>query len=151
MPTLTAPDLTKIERPTVDLSDLEMPKFDLPKVDLPRVDVREAAASAATALGLMSKPRSRWPYILGIGVAVAVAGWAYMNYEMLRERATNMAAKVGDRLGMIQSGAEQEEVAFPSAHVAPSTTDYPEGFGASDMASTTGEDANTFDTVSARS
>ena len=151
MPTLTAPDLKKVERPTIDLSDLELPKIDLPKVDLPKVDVREAAVSAATAMGLMSKPRSRWPFILGLGIAVAVAGWAYMNYEMLRERATDMAAKVGDRLGMIQSGTDEEEVAFPSAKVAPSTTDYPDGFGASDMASTTGEDANTFDTVSARS
>lgn len=149
MPTLTAPDLKKIERPTIDLSDLEMPKIDLPKVDLPKVDVREAAATAATALGLMSKRRSRWPFVLGLGIAVAVAGWAYMNYEMLRERASEAAAKVGDRLGMIRSDVD-EEVAFPSAHVAPSTNDYPDGFGA-DMASTTGEDATTFDTVSARS
>ena len=83
MPTLTAPDLKKIERPTIDLSDIELPKFDLPKVG-----VGEAVASAATAVGLMSKPRSRRPFVIGLGIAaaVAVAGWAWMNYEMLRER-----------------------------------------------------------------
>ena len=140
MPTLTAPDLKKVERPT----------FDLPKVDLPKVDVREAAATAATAMGLMSRRRSRWPFVVGLGIAVAVAGWAYMNMETLRERATDMAAKVGDRLGMMRPEVD-EEVAFPSAQVAPSTTDYPDGFGATDMASTTGEDATTFETVSARS
>ena len=155
MPTLSAPDLTKIERPTIDLSDIEMPKFDLRKVD-----VGEAVASAATAVGLMSKPRSRRPIVLGLAVAatVAVVGWAWMNYEMLRERATDMAAKVGDRLGMMRSDTD-DAVAFTSAEPKPidtmdpfdtsrsigaSTTgskDYPDGFGTSaDMASTSGDE-----------
>jgi hypothetical protein len=145
MPTLTVPVLKKVERPTINLTDIE-----LPKIDMPKVDVGDAVASAASAVGLMKKRRSRLPFVLGIGIAVALVGWAWMNFEMLRERATDMAGKVGDRLGMIRSGTD-EEVAFPSARVAPSTTDYPEGFGATDMASTTGEDATTFDTVSARS
>jgi hypothetical protein len=145
MPTLTLPVLKKVERPTVDLSDIE-----LPKIDMPKVDVGDAVATAATAVGLMKKRRSRLPFVLGLGIAVALAGWAWMNYEMLRQRATDMAGKVGDRLGMIRSGTD-DDVAFPSAQVAPSTTEYPEGFGATDMASTTGEDTTTFDTVSARS
>jgi len=155
MPTLTAPDLTKIERPTIDLSDLEMPKFDLPKVD-----VGGAVASAATAVGLMSKPRSRRPFVIGLGVglAVAAAGWAWMNYEMLRERATDMAAKVGDRLGMMRSDTD-ESVAFTSAEpklidttdafdasrpiggATAGSKDYPDGFGkTADMASTSGDE-----------
>jgi hypothetical protein len=155
MPTLTAPDLTKIERPTIDLSDIEMPKFDLPKVD-----VGGAVTSAATAVGLMSKPRSRRPFVIGLGIAVAVAaaGWAWMNYEMLRERATEMAAKVGDRLGMMRSDTD-ESVAFTSAEPKPidatgafdasrpmagpgaAKKDYPNGFGTtSDMASTSGDE-----------
>ncbi|MFL5672412.1 MAG: hypothetical protein ACJ77C_10010 [Chloroflexota bacterium] len=145
MPTLTLPVLKKVERPAITLSDIE-----LPKIDMPKVDVGDAVASAATAVGLMKKRRSRLPFVVGLGIVVALVGWAWMNYEMLRERASDVASKVGDRMGMIRSGTD-EEVAFPSARVAPSTTDYPEGFGATDMASTTGEDANTFDTVSARS
>ncbi|MFL5651908.1 MAG: hypothetical protein ACJ777_11585 [Chloroflexota bacterium] len=145
MPTLTLPVLKKVERPAINLTEIE-----LPKIDMPKVDVGDAVASAATAVGLMKKRRSRWPFVVGLGIVVALVGWAWMNYEMLRERASDVASKVGDRMGMIRSGTD-EEVAFPSARVAPSTTDYPEGFGATDMASTTGEDANTFDTVSARS
>ena len=155
MPTLTAPDLKKIERPTIDLSDIELPKFDLPKVG-----VGEAVASAATAVGLMSKPRSRRPFVIGLGIAaaVAVAGWAWMNYEMLRERATDMAAKVGDRLGMMRTDTD-DSVAFTSAEPKPidatdpfdssrtiagssaGSKDYPDGFGKSaDMAGTTGDE-----------
>jgi hypothetical protein len=153
MPTLTAPDLSKIERPSIDLSELEMPKFDLRKLDLPKVDVGDAVASAATAVGLMSKPRSRWPYVLGLGIAVAAAGWAWMNYEMLRERAQVLAGKVSDRVGMMRSDMDDESIAFPSADLAPSTTDYPDGFGSSDMASTTGDDyaISDLDKVTARS
>jgi len=150
MPTLTVPVFKKVERPTIELSDIELPKIDIPKIDIPKVDVADAVASAASAVGLMRKRRSRWPYVVGLGIAVAVVGWAWMNYAMLRERASGVAARVGDRLGMIRSGTD-EEVAFPSARVAPSTNDYPEGFGATDMASTTGEETPSFDTVSARS
>ena len=156
MPTLTAPDLKKIERPTIDLSDLEMPNIEMPKFDLSKSAVGDAVASAATAVGLMSKPRSRRPFVIGLGVAVAVAaaGWAWMNYEMLRERATDVAAKVGDRLGMMRSDTD-ESVAFTSAEPKPIDTtdafdasrpnagskDYPNGFGTtSDMASTSGDE-----------
>jgi hypothetical protein len=80
-----------------------------------------------------------------------------MNYEMLRERATDAAAKVGDRLSMMRSDSD-DSVAFTSADPKPidatdpfdsrsitgstvGSKDYPDGFGKSaDMASTSGDE-----------
>ena len=164
MPTLTAPDLSKIERP-----NLEMPDIDLSKIDLPKVDVGKAVAGAATAVGLMSKPRSRWPFVIGAGIAVAVAGWAWMNADMLRRRFSEAATAVSDRVGMMRSDTDLDEsLAFPSAEPKPiddtdpfdstyktngssSTTDYPTGFGASDMAGTSGDLTSTKEKASSRS
>ena len=104
MPTLTAPDLSKIERP-----NLEMPDIDLSKFDLPKVDVGKAVAGAATAVGLMNKPRSRWPFVIGAGIAVAVAGWAWMNADMLRRRFSEAATAVSDRVATMRSGTDFDE------------------------------------------
>src|SRR3954467_15040625 len=111
MPSLTAPK--KIERPTIDLSDIE-----LPKIDLPKVDVGEAVASAAKAVGLMKKRRSRWPFILGLGICVAVAGWAWMNFESLRTRASGVATKMSARVNTMRSGTD-DTYAFPAADPKP--------------------------------
>ncbi|MFL5673972.1 MAG: hypothetical protein ACJ779_03110 [Chloroflexota bacterium] len=158
MPSLTAPK--KIERPTIDLSDIE-----LPKIDLPKVDVGEAVASAATAVGLMKKRRSRWPFILGLGICVAVAGWAWMNFESLRTRASGVATKVSARVNTMRSGTD-DTYAFPAADPKPiestgsyesgsngSGSDYPEGFGGgSDMAGTSGDVSGSgLETASSRS
>ena len=151
MPTLTTPDLSKIERPTMN----DLPKLDdLPKMDFSKLDIGKAVAEAATAVGLMQKPRSRWPFVLGAGIAVAVAGLACMNADMIRERVSGATGWIGDRVGMIRgdSDVEDESVAFPSAEPAPSVNDYPNGFGApADMDGTTGDDIMALDEVTARS
>ena len=169
MPTLTAPDLSKIERPNLEMPDIDLSKIDLPKVDLPKVDVGKAVAGAATAVGLMNKPRSRWPFVIGAGIAVAVAGWAWMNADMLRRRFSEAATAVTDRVATLRSGDDfDESVAFTSAEPKPiddtdpfdsayqtngsnGTTDYPTGFGASDMAGTSGDLTSTKEKASSRS
>jgi hypothetical protein len=149
MPTLTIPDLSKIELPTL----ADMPKLDdLPKVDVSKMDVGKAVAEAATAVGLMQKPRSRWPFVVGAGIALAVAGWAWMNAEMIRERLSGAGAWIGDRVGAIRDNADNDEsIAFTAAEPAPVVNDYPNGFGApAEMHSTTGEDILALDEVTAK-
>ncbi len=150
MPTLTMPDFSKIERPTGD----DMPKLDeLPTVDLTKVDIGKAVTDAATAVGLMQKRRSRWPFVLGAGVALAAAGWALMNMDMLRERLSGATTWVGDRIAAIRDTNEiDESVAFTAAEPAPADNDEPNGFGApADMDGTTGEDMLALDEVTVRS
>ena len=155
MPTLTIPDFSKIQRPTLaDMPTLaDLPTLDdLPKVDVSKMDVGKAVAEAATAVGLMQKRRSRWPFVVGAGIALAVAGWAWMNAEMIRERVSGAGAWIGDRVGAIRENADLDEsVAFTAAEPAPSATDYPNGFGApADMDGTSGEDILALDEVTAK-
>src|SRR3954453_13395080 len=163
MPTLTPPDLSKLERPSI-----EMPDFDLSKIELPKVDIGKAVTDAATSVGLISKRRSRWPFVIVAGIAVAVAGWAWMNADMIRSRASDAASMVRDRLGMMRSDMDDESVAFPAAEPKPigstepfgsgvgtngstGTSDYPTGFGStSDMAGTSGDMTSTFEKTSSR-
>ena len=163
MPTLSAPDLPKIERP-----NLEMPDIDLSKFEMPKVDVGKAVSDAATSIGLMRKQRARWPFIVGAGIAVAVAGWAWMNADMLRRRFSEAANAVGERVASMRSGTDYDDsVAFPSAEPKPiddsdpfdsayktngssSTSDYPTGFG-SEMAGTSGDTSSTKEKASSHS
>lgn len=149
MPTLTAPDLPKLERPNI-----EMPDIDLSKIELPKVDFGKAVADAATSVGLISKPRARWPFLVGAAVAVAVAGWAWMNADMIRRRVSDAAAMVGDRVATMRGATDfDEQTAFTAAEPKPiestdpfdsslstNGADYPTGFGATgDMAGTSGD------------
>src|SRR6188474_1098212 len=113
MPTLTAPDLSKLERPNVDL-----PNVDLSKIELPKLDVGKAVTDAATAVGLMQKPRARWPFLLGAAVAVATAGFVYMNASMIRERLSQARAWVGERFEAMNPSID-EDVAFTAAEPKP--------------------------------
>ena len=151
MPTLTAPDLTKIERPKMDMPDIDFSKIDLSKIELPKMDVGKAVAGAATAVGLMERRRARWPYLLGAGVAIAAAGWAYMNAGMIRERLETLASWATEKVNSLYGATPNDEsVAFPAADPA-GAEDYPNGFGApADMASTSGEDILALDKVTAK-
>lgn len=138
MQTMTVPDLPSIERPSLD--------------DLSKVEIGKAVAGAATAVGLMPKRRSRWPFVLVAGVALAAAGWAWMNAEMLRRRASDARGWMSDQLALIRATGDERPAAFPSAEVAPSAGDDPNGFGApADMDSTIGDEILTRDKVAARS
>ena len=167
MPTLTAPDLSKLERPNVDLPSVDLSKLDLPKLDLPKVDVGKAVTDAATAVGLMQKPRARWPFLLGAAVAVATAGFVYMNAAMIRERLSQARSWVGERIDAMNPSID-EEVAFTAAEPKPidetdtfdlghptkgptKSKDYPDGFGATEMAGTSGDVTPAWEKASSRS
>lgn len=139
MPTLTLPDLSNIERPNLD--------------DMPKIDVAKTVAEAATAVGLVQKRPSRWPFVIGVGLALAVVSWAWLNGEMLRERLSGAAGWFGDRVGAIRSDrVPDESIAFTAAEPAPSANDYPNGFGApADMDGATGDEVLALDEVAARS
>ena len=136
-------------RPALDMPDVDLPRIDLLKFDLstfevPKVDVGKAIAEAATAVGLVKPRRSRWPFVFGAGVLVAVAGWTVMNSAAIRERLSRARAWISDQVGAMQAeDFDQDPVAFTAAEtkaieepmhapVSGSTTaDYPEGLGAS--------------------
>jgi hypothetical protein len=169
MPTLTAPDLSKLERPNVDLPNVDLTKIELPKFDLPKVDVGKAVTDAATAVGLMEKPRSRWPLLLGAAIAVATAGFLYMNAAMVRERLSQARAWVGERFDAMNPSID-DDVAFTAAEPKPidetdtfdlggptnakgstKSKDYPDGFGTTEMAGTSGDVTPEWEKASSRS
>lgn len=134
-------------RPTLEMPEVELPKFDLSKIDLskiemPKVDVGKAVSDAAIAVGLAKPRRSRWPFVLGAGVLVAVAGWTVMNSAAIRERLSRAKAWISDQVGAMQAeDIDQDPVAFTAAETKPlqepihapvsdsTTADYPEGLG----------------------
>jgi hypothetical protein len=139
------------KRPIIDLQDIKLPKVDLPEIEIPKVDVGKAVLGVATAAGLVKRRRSRWPYLLGAGVVVAVAAWAVTN-AAIRERLTQAVTAIGERVQAMRGGGQdQEPMAFPAAQTAPinepanlsvppaSNPDYPEGFGAENQAATAAE------------
>jgi hypothetical protein len=144
---LRPPDLSKIERPNVNLQDI-----DLPKIDFPHIDVSKAIVDAATSAGLVRRPRRRWPYLLGGAVIVGLIGRAVMNSSAIRERLAQGARWTRERIADMREDREPlEAVAFTAAPTAPiddggfaegasthdawakpANDDYPEGLGAPD-------------------
>ncbi len=78
---IQVPDLSKIERPSI-----EMPEIDLSKVERPRVDVGKAVADAAVAVGIARRGRPRWPFLVGAAVIAGLSAWALMHSTSVRER-----------------------------------------------------------------
>ena len=131
------------ERPKLELPEFEMPKIDLSNVEIPKVDVGKAIADAATAVGLTRPRRSRWPFVIGAGIVVAVAGWTAMNSAAVRDRLSQAKSWISERVADMRSGEYEEPVAFTAAETKPiedsidtvvsdpMSPDYPDGFGAS--------------------
>ena len=163
---IRVPDMPKVEMPEVDLPDLT-------KLDLPKIDIGKAAVDAATAVGLVSRRRSRWPFVLAAGVAAVAVGWAYMNAAMLRDRLSQARSWVGDRTAAmnpsprsmttsirlrsprpIRSPSKRRSRSTPTATTNGSKTkskDYPDGFGATaDMAAATGDETPAWEKASSR-
>jgi hypothetical protein len=162
MPTLTTSDrLPDIKLPDFDrlkseLSDIDLTKLERPKVlsdvEVPKMDVGKALAGAAVAVGLSKPRRSRWPFVIVGGIAVAVVGWALLNADAIRERIGRAKGWIDDRMTTTQYEDELDDaVAFTSAPTAPLDqpsidsvagpmgSDYPEGLGAtSDPLATNG-------------
>jgi hypothetical protein len=142
------PDLSKMERPTI-----EMPDIDVSMSDFTR-NVGKAVTSAAVAVGLVRPPRPRWPFLLGGAIIVGLAGWALMHSTAFREwldRVTGIARVRIDE--MREERDDMDAVAFTAAETMPiepgpyaengsadvagaldaagvSANDYPEGLGA---------------------
>jgi hypothetical protein len=144
LPDIKVPELDRVksELSDIDLTKLEMPKVNLPDVDV-RKDVGKALAGAAVAVGLSKPRRSRWPFVIVGGIAVAVAGWALLNRDAIRDRIGRAKGWIDDRMTTMQAEDELDEaVAFTSAPTAPLDqpsidsvagpmgSDYPEGLGA---------------------
>ena len=123
----------------------------MPEIEIPKIDVGKAVLGAATAVGLVQRRRSRWPFLLGAGVVIAVAAWAFMN-TAIRERLAGAASAATERVRAMRAGdQDQEPRAFPAAQTAPidlpsnlsvppsPTPDYPEGFGAENETRSTTE------------
>src|SRR5262245_51314278 len=96
-------DRLKAELAEVDLSKLEMPKVDLSNVEVPKVDVGKAIAGAAVAVGLAKPRRPRWPFVVVGGIAVAIAGWAVLNSEAVRERLGRARSWLDERVNAVGS------------------------------------------------
>ena len=158
MPTITTSDrlpdikLPDFDRLKAELSDIDLTKLERPNVEVPKMDVGKALAGAAVAVGLSKPRRSRWPFVIVGGIAVAVAGWALLNADAIRERIGRAKGWIDDRMTTFQAEDELDEaVAFTSAPTAPLDqpsidsvagpmgADYPEGLGAtSDPLATNG-------------
>ena len=131
------------ERPKLELPEFEMPKIDLSNVEIPKVDVAKTIADAATAVGLTKPRRSRWPFVIGAGIVVAVAGLAALNSATVRDRLSQAKSWITERVSDMRSGDYEEPVAFTAAETKPiedsidavvsdpMSPDYPDGFGAS--------------------
>jgi hypothetical protein len=100
---IQAPNLSKIERPNI-----EMPDLDLSKIELPRVDVGKAVAGAAGAMGIARPSRPRWPFLLGAAVLAGLTAWALMRSDSVRERVDRASRMARQRID------EMREAASPS-------------------------------------
>ena len=131
-----------VELPKLDLSDL--PKLDLSEIQIPKVDVGKAIADAATAAGLATRKRSRWPYILGAGLVVALVGLAAMNSAAVRDRYSRAKSWITDQVGAlpaVDDVQEQADVILPNVDV-PAGADLPDGLEhATEMLATNGRSA----------
>ena len=92
------------ERPKLEMPEFEMPKIDLSNVEIPKVDVGKAIADAATAVGLSKPRRSRWPFVIGAGIIVAVAGWTAMNSSTVRDRLSQAKSWISERVADMRAG-----------------------------------------------
>src|SRR3954453_9294638 len=101
-------ELPKVEVPKVELPKVELPKVELPEIAIPKVDVGKAVLGVATAAGLVKRRRSRWPYLLGVGVVIAVAAWAVTN-AAVRERLSQAMTAISERMQAMRGGGGQDQ------------------------------------------
>jgi hypothetical protein len=143
-PSITMPevDLSKLNLSKLDLPKVDLAKLDMPDLDKPKADLAKAIAGAAVAVGVAQPKRSRWPLVLGAGIAVAVGAWSLMNLDAIRERLSRWGATIQERVSEMTAGSHyQDPVAFPAAEpkpiedepnvgdFMPADDGYPKGFG----------------------
>jgi hypothetical protein len=95
-------DLSKVELPSFELSRVEMPK-----IDVSRADISKAVESAAQAVGVRPRPRSRVPFVIAGIVTIALVAWAMLG-SPLTPRLREAAGRVRERLDEARRGFDDE-------------------------------------------
>lgn len=139
---IQVPDLSKIERPSI-----EMPAIDLSKVERPRVDVGKAVADAAVAVGLARRGRPRWPFLLGAAVIAGMTAWALMHSTSVRERLDGASRTARQRIDeMRKAGASLDrpyDVASALEEAGVTANEYLDGLDATTDMVAAAEDGTT--------
>ncbi|MEO5885885.1 MAG: hypothetical protein ABIQ58_10265, partial [Candidatus Limnocylindrales bacterium] len=108
-------DLGEMRR-DIDLSKVELPSVQIPKIDLSRIDVPKAVTGAAQAAGIVKKPRSRMPVVIGALITLALVAWALLNSPGLKARAQSAAQKARERMDDMRATSDDlEPRAFDAA------------------------------------
>jgi hypothetical protein len=143
--------LSEIRLPDVDLTKLERPKIDLPDSvsKFEWADIGKAVARAAAAANIGRRPsRPRWPLAVGGLIVAGLATWAVLTNETLRARIASGVNALRERISAMRSGDtdwlemdRDEPMAFDAAETKAietpaygeattvDATGYPEGLG----------------------
>lgn len=92
------PDVPKLDVPRIDIPRIDLAKVELPQLDLARIDLPKAIAAAAQTAGLFRKPRARWPIVIGVLVAVVVAGAVVLTSPRVKPRLAEAARRWRERM-----------------------------------------------------
>jgi hypothetical protein len=101
--------------------DIDLSKVELPKVDVSRADISKAVESAAQAVGVRSKSRSRVPFVIAGIVTIGLVAWAMFSSPMT-PRLRAAAARARERLDEVRRGFDDdtdEAMAFDAAVAVP--------------------------------
>lgn len=122
-----------------DLSDIERPTIDLPEIDLRKIDLPNAVHDVATAVGLERSGRPRWQFALGAAALLAAGAFVVVNRRAVQMRIDAAMLAIERRFAQLRSARPADEpVAFPAASTAPiepsdptgeTGSDYPDGLG----------------------
>ena len=139
------PDLSKMERPTIEKRDIDASVNDITR------NISKAVTGAAVAVGLVRPPRPRWPFLLGAAIVAGLTAWALFHF---RDRLDRIARDARLRIDeMREEREDMDMVAFTAAETMPiepgpytengvtdvagaldaagaTANDYPEGLGA---------------------
>ena len=143
------------------MPDIDLTRIERPNVDLAARSLSRAATAIAVALRLAPRPRrSRWPLAIGGVIVAGIATAAVLSNAAVRARLSSGATAVRERLSAMRPGADatlevdaDETTAFDAAETAqigsaPFTdattidaTGYPAGLGADHNGSQVPEEA----------
>jgi len=135
--------LPDVDRPSINLPEIDLSKLEMPDLDKSKADIAKAITAGAVAVGLSKPRRSRWPFVLGAGIALAAGAWAVMNATAIRTRLAQWQSAIQERISEMTAPPYADPVAFTSAEPKPiedtpnvgdygqTADDYPKGFGAS--------------------
>ena len=98
----------EIDKSRADIAKLHLPKFEMPDVDLSRLDVPKAVTSVAQSAGLIKRPRSRAPFVVGGLVTIALLIWAALRSPSVQERVRTVAQDARERIDAMRTPADAD-------------------------------------------